>query len=891
MGDSKKKKEKAGHEAKKHRTNKQTEPHGGPAASTKSLTEMILANKENVEGLGGTVASGRPKRATKSTYDRNMPEDEPENQQAPQGKKKRKIPTNEGPLPPDPPLRSKPSAHQETDASDDDEIPLKKRKIEQGNNKPKPVSEQDDISHKVSFLALCLLVDGLHRVEGLDRVQGLRLLVDGLRLLVDSLRPLVDNPDCVQGLLPVSMFDSPIKAPPSIFGAKPAQEDVNMSDASTGNREKDEAADSDQDGQDLCDDYDANQDDLDFSDVPRVKPAKKKVLLLESSEEEMEDDLEEDHQHKRDGDKDRGRGNDGRGDNTNDRGRGDNDHERVDNDRRRGDKDRGRSDNDRSDKDRGRGDNNRGRGDNDRGRSNNTNDRGRGDNDHERVDKDRGRGDKDRGRSDNDRGDNDRGCGDNDRGCGDKDRGCGDKDRGRSDKDRGGRSDKDRGGHSDKDRGGRSDKDKDRGHDKERPSNGRGDTDGHRSGSRGGVKGHGGGGQPRKGSDKAQSQYQSDRRAQEGKVVISSTPLSTNCSSAEQGSYDVSNKHHSGNRAKKAPSVHRLIKTKKKQDGRDSGEDVGEADDEGDEYSDGEGANTSKDRKRRSAREGGPSPTQEGFYPSEWLKIVGQTKDSLFLHLLDKDLFPDKETGLKHIRAELCEEIMYREKEIQEALYWEDHSDDMVELIWEFVATFRSRCYRRSRDVVNTLFSSEISPKFEEADDPERGFSQEEYRMKTEEKVAALLNKSSFLHVVDEDGNKIDFGSRGIWLLGETVLTMGKRPLLEIYPDTFREWSTNFIVALSVLLPCALSEYETGHYVKKEFTRSANKPYYIKGLSLCEKLQNRPVRWQRSLKQSNTWALRLRLRHPTKTEVQAANDNEMDLGTDSEREDKREAQG
>ncbi|KAF8188310.1 hypothetical protein K438DRAFT_1972508 [Mycena galopus ATCC 62051] len=832
-------KEKTGHDTtKKAKTKKKTEPQGGPAADSQqfgALTQMILANKENVEGLGGTSATGRPQRTIRSTLDRltrnseeitnnpppkkvtNMPEDEPENGQAPQGKKKRKIPSNEGPLPPDPPLRGKPG------------------------------------------VALCPLVD----VEGLDLVQGLRLVVDGLRPLVDGLRPLVD------GLRPLVDGPCPLSRPISIFGAKQPQEDVNMSDAST-DRENDEAADSDQDGQDLED-----ADDQDFSEVPHVKPArKKKVSLPESSDEEMEDNLEDEGDNrKRDGDNDRGRGDNDHGrDNdkparktkvflpeSSDEEIQDNLEDEDDNRKRDGDNDRGRGDNDRRDNDRRRGEkDDRGRGDNDR-RHGEKDDRERGDNGRGRGDNDRGRGDNDRGRGEKD----DRGRGDNDRGCGEKD------DRGRGEKDDRGRGDNDR-RRGDKDR----QRDKDHG-------------TGRKQGSGGGgrVKAVKGGGGSHKGSDKAQSQYRSERQTQEGKVATSSTPLSTNCSSAKQGSFDVLDKHRSGNKAKKLPSVHRLAETKKKQEGKDSGED-----DEADEDSDGEGANASKDRKRRTARDGGPSATQEGFYPPEWLKIIGRAKDSTFVHLLDKDLFPDKDTCLRHIRGELCEEIIYREKEIKELRlevvlpqkYWEDHSDDMAELVWAFVSTFRSRCYNCARDIVTGVYSAQMSLELEEADDPERGFSQDEYRQKSEVKVKALLNKSAFMHDCKSDGTRTDFGSRGILLLGEFILTMGKRPLCELYPDTFREWSTHFVVALSILLRCAITEYETGIYAKKEFTKKANQPYYLKGLVLCDKLQNLPVRWERSRKQWNTWARQIRLRHPTTNEVQPAKDDEMDLAESEE---------
>ncbi|KAF8147185.1 hypothetical protein K438DRAFT_1989907 [Mycena galopus ATCC 62051] len=857
-------KEKTGHDTtKKAKTKKKTEPQGGPAADSQqfgALTQMILANKENVEGLGGTSATGRPQRTIRSTLDRltrnseeitnnpppkkvtNMPEDEPENGQAPQGKKKRKIPSNEGPLPPDPPLRGKPSAHEETDASEPDEIPLKKRKLQRGDDKHKsgssPVREQD-ISSKASSTF----------------VDTSKVWISS-KVCVSSWTACVPSWTACVPSWTVHVLSCEISIPTQKHDLTVhPQEDVNMSDAST-DRENDEAADSDQDGQDLED-----ADDQDFSEVPHVKPArKKKVSLPESSDEEMEDNLEDEGDNrKRDGDNDRGRGDNDHGrDNdkparktkvflpeSSDEEIQDNLEDEDDNRKRDGDNDRGRGDNDRRDNDRRRGE---------------KDDRGRGDNDRRHGEKDdRERGDNDRGRGEKD----DRGRGDNDRGRGEKD------DRGRGEKDDRGRGDNDR-RRGDKDR----QRDKDHG-------------TGRKQGSGGGgrVKAVKGGGGSHKGSDKAQSQYRSERQTQEGKVATSSTPLSTNCSSAKQGSFDVLDKHRSGNKAKKPPSVHRLAETKKKQEGKDSGED-----DEADEDSDGEGANASKDRKRRTARDGGPSATQEGFYPPEWLKIIGRAKDSTFVHLLDKDLFPDKDTCLRHIRGELCEEIIYREKEIKELRlevvlpqkYWEDHSDDMAELVWAFVSTFRSRCYDCARDIVTGVYSAQMSLELEEADDPERGFSQDEYRQKSEVKVKALLNKLAFMHDCKSDGTRTDFGSRGILLLGEFILTMGKRPLCELYPDTFREWSTHFVVALSILLRCAITEYETGIYAKKEFTKKANQPYYLKGLVLCDKLQNLPVRWERSRKQWNTWARQIRLRHPTTNEVQPAKDDEMDLAESEE---------
>ncbi|KAF8198900.1 hypothetical protein K438DRAFT_1759538 [Mycena galopus ATCC 62051] len=69
---------------------------------------------------------------------------------------------------------------------------------------------------------------------------------------------------------------------------------------------------------------------------------------------------------------------------------------------------------------------------------------------------------------------------------------------------------------------------------------------------------------------------------------------------------------------------------------------------------------------------------------------------------------------------------------------------------------------------------------------------------------------------------------------------------------------------------------------KKEFTKKANKPYYLKGLVLCDKLQNLPVRWEHSRQQWNNWARKIHLRHPTTNKVQPAKDDEMDLAESEE---------
>ncbi|KAF8126664.1 hypothetical protein K438DRAFT_1790363 [Mycena galopus ATCC 62051] len=97
----------------------------------------------------------------------------------------------------------------------------------------------------------------------------------------------------------------------------------------------------------------------------------------------------------------------------------------------------------------------------------------------------------------------------------------------------------------------------------------------------------------------------------------------------------------------------------------------------------------------------------------------------------------------------------------------------------------------------------------------------------------------------------------------------------EYSPLKFRQ-TLKFVRAkksTSVRLECATTEFKTGIYAKKEFINHANKPYYLKGLALCDKLRNHPGR---------CWVTRLRLGHPITAEVQPFNDEEMDLGTGSE---------
>ncbi|KAJ6591463.1 hypothetical protein DFH09DRAFT_1073397 [Mycena vulgaris] len=148
-------------------------------------------------------------------------------------------------------------------------------------------------------------------------------------------------------------------------------------------------------------------------------------------------------------------------------------------------------------------------------------------------------------------------------------------------------------------------------------------------------------------------------------------------------------------------------------DDENENEDDGENEDEED-----DGDATGKKHKPRTKSNTPPPSTQEGFYPPTWVRVLNHSKDALAVHLLTTDLFPQQEFFRETLLGCLTEAIVYFENEhglVLDSWYWEHYKESMITILWNNVATIRSRFRMAAREVVKVDFQARIFQELGEA--------------------------------------------------------------------------------------------------------------------------------------------------------------------------------
>ncbi|KAJ7932100.1 hypothetical protein B0H13DRAFT_2307952 [Mycena leptocephala] len=390
-----------------------------------------------------------------------------------------------------------------------------------------------------------------------------------------------------------------------------------------------------------------------------------------------------------------------------------------------------------------------------------------------------------------------------------------------------------------------------------------------------------------------------------GRSLVRAAKASGKSSRDEQkGAYNILQKHRQTNHATRPPTVQHLNQCRKKQ--QSESEDVGDGRDGTD--GDGEGGNDSDDsdgnntdgnnsdnsdnsdngnnmaltKKKRSPKDAPAPPTQERFYPrGGWRKVFNRCKDLVFVYLLLSDLFPLQEKFLLQIDTFLLESVAYVEHELMLQLpitYW-DYRSYMVTLIWNFVATFRSRCKTLARAIVKEKYADRIWPKA--TDLPDRGLGQAEYEAMTIKNVEALLHRSDFhRNGKDAEGRTNNFMAPAIQALCQAVLEMGKRPLGQEFPEEFKTYKPLFIVAMTVFLRSAIEEYSTGHQINARFSEARYITFYDKGAMLMEELENDNDHWTKCTEEWGKWARLAALKRKQTKPREVADDDDMDIDLD-----------
>ncbi|KAF8206021.1 hypothetical protein K438DRAFT_1756751 [Mycena galopus ATCC 62051] len=136
----------------------------------------------------------------------------------------------------------------------------------------------------------------------------------------------------------------------------------------------------------------------------------------------------------------------------------------------------------------------------------------------------------------------------------------------------------------------------------------------------------------------------------------------------------------------------------------------------------------------------------------------------------------------------------------------------MVELIWNFLATFRNRCRERAREIVKTE-CRDIFP------------DQAQFR-----------GRDDWI----EKGNVDNLMHPVFARLAQTILSMGRRPLGQEFPEEFRKYRPKFITSIMIFFR-SIEEWRTGVFVSGQLREAYYQGYYIRGFLVGTHQQTRDL--------------------------------------------------
>ncbi|KAJ7036725.1 hypothetical protein C8F04DRAFT_1394006 [Mycena alexandri] len=355
--------------------------------------------------------------------------------------------------------------------------------------------------------------------------------------------------------------------------------------------------------------------------------------------------------------------------------------------------------------------------------------------------------------------------------------------------------------------------------------------------------------------------HKSDRRngnggaGREGRGAEEGLSQSTGNHGGRRKGYNVLDLHRSSNRPTRPPTNQDLTRYRQKQQVEDS-----EEEDDNQDGKDDEEANRGQGRKTRT-KNLTPTPTLEGFYPKAWGKVFALAKDKIYSYLLNDNLWPDpdRETLFNpKILTMLHSSIDYAEKKLgldlsAQGNFYPEHQDAMVELLWAFVATFRSKCKGYARDTVKVFYEKKIWPSRDKYP------NNKQYQAKVKSNVEALLHGSTFhKNGKDENGRTNNFMNPAMGALASKILWSGKRPLGG--SEDFNQYSPKFAMALVTFLRSAFDELKSGKAGKASFYESDYGKVYRKALKMIDQLKRDEYHWQKTTKTWDDWRLDNKLR-------------------------------
>ncbi|KAF8176099.1 hypothetical protein K438DRAFT_1939424 [Mycena galopus ATCC 62051] len=311
---------------------------------------------------------------------------------------------------------------------------------------------------------------------------------------------------------------------------------------------------------------------------------------------------------------------------------------------------------------------------------------------------------------------------------------------------------------------------------------------------------------------------------------------------------------------------------------RDLRDDRQESDSDRDSDSGNDNDEGAQKKRKRSSGKVCTNPRQEGFYPASWKKVFARAKDLVYIYLLLQNLFPERdEFKSVQISGFLHDAMLYvvdklgipLEKKYKKHL---TNSDDMVELIWNFVATFRNRCKELAREILKTEYRAAIFP------DQAQYRGRDEWTEKVKSNVEKLLDGSTYHeHGVDAQGRPNNLMHPAFERLAQSILSMGRRPLGQEFPEEFQKYRPKFIIAIMIFFRQTLEEWRTGVFVTGQLREAYYQGYYLRGLELLDELETYPDLWDKTNDEWDCWARKAGFQGKKKTGRRAVGAKEMRL--------------
>ncbi|KAF8198712.1 hypothetical protein K438DRAFT_1759364 [Mycena galopus ATCC 62051] len=311
---------------------------------------------------------------------------------------------------------------------------------------------------------------------------------------------------------------------------------------------------------------------------------------------------------------------------------------------------------------------------------------------------------------------------------------------------------------------------------------------------------------------------------------------------------------------------------------RDLRDDRQESDSDRDSDSGNDNDKGAQKKRKRSSGKVCTNPRQEGFYPASWKKVFACAKDLVYIYLLLQNLFPERdEFKSVQISGFLHDAMLYvvdklgipLEKKYKKHL---TNSDDMVELIWNFVATFRNRCKELAREILKTEYCPAIFP------DQAQYRGRDEWTEKVKSNLEKLLDGSSYHeHGVDAQGRPNNLMHPAFERLAQSILSMGRRPLGQEFPEEFQKYRPKFIIAIMIFFRQTLEEWRTGVFVTGQLCEAYYQGYYLRGLDLLDELETYPDLWDKTNDECDRWARMAGFQGKKKTGRRAVGAKEMRL--------------